>query len=185
MYIEKGGCLSAARRVVSKSHPGEFRKRGLCQEWPEHCWRDLNQPKWTSSGQNGPFWSILVSRILKSSSEQGLFDQNGSLEHFGPVWSTTLLTVPRPLPTLFLCYITARPLTCRSPCSGRDRWVDSSCADCPVSSLFPGSAAIPASSRSLGLCPSRSICSMVPWTCAWICCPQPPYHQCRYGMHRT
>ena len=30
---------------------------------------DLNGPKWTSSGQNGPFWSILVSRMLKSSSE--------------------------------------------------------------------------------------------------------------------
>ena len=39
---------------------------------------DLNGPKWTFSGQNGPqasrdqngpFWSILVSRMLKSSSE--------------------------------------------------------------------------------------------------------------------
>ena len=30
---------------------------------------DLNGPKWTSLGQNGPFWSILVSRMLKSGSE--------------------------------------------------------------------------------------------------------------------
>ena len=34
--------------------------------------------------QNRPFWSILVSRILKSGSEQGHFDQNGRLDHFRP-----------------------------------------------------------------------------------------------------
>ena len=43
--------------------------------------------------QNGPFWSILVSRMLKSGSEKGDFDQNGRLDHFGPVH-----IVPRPRP---------------------------------------------------------------------------------------
>ena len=54
---------------------------------------DLNGAKWTSSGQmdqNGHFvlanakiQSILVSRMLKSSSEYGHFD------HLGPFWSST------------------------------------------------------------------------------------------------
>ena len=44
-----------------------------------------------------PFWSILVSRMLKSSSESGHFDQNGRLDHFRPVHFPT---VPRPLPKL-------------------------------------------------------------------------------------
>ena len=56
---------------------------------------DLKGPKWTSSGQNGPFWSILVLRMPKSSSEQGHFDQNGRLDHFGPVHFPT---VQRPFP---------------------------------------------------------------------------------------
>ena len=40
--------------------------------------------------QNGSFWSTLVSRMLKPGSEQGHFDQNGRLDHFGPFWSSTL-----------------------------------------------------------------------------------------------
>ena len=44
------------------------------------------------SGQNRPKWSPggTVSRMLKSGSEEGHFDQNGRLDHFGPFWSSTL-----------------------------------------------------------------------------------------------
>ena len=39
--------------------------------------------------QNGPFWSILVSRVLKSNSEKRHCDENGQDDHFGPFWSST------------------------------------------------------------------------------------------------
>ena len=51
---------------------------------------DLNGPLQTKRDQNGPFWSILVSPMLKPGSEWGHFDQNGRLDHFGPFWSRTL-----------------------------------------------------------------------------------------------
>ena len=43
---------------------------------------DQNGPLEAKMDQNGAFWSILVSRMLKFSSEQGHFDQNGHLDHF-------------------------------------------------------------------------------------------------------
>ena len=48
---------------------------------------DLFRPK---MDQNGPFWSIWVSRMLKCGSERGRFDQIGRSDHFGPFWSSTL-----------------------------------------------------------------------------------------------
>ena len=44
---------------------------------------------------NGPFWFISVSRMLKFGSEEGHFDPNDRLDHFGPVHFPT---VPRPGP---------------------------------------------------------------------------------------
>ena len=44
---------------------------------------------------------------------------------------------------------------------------------------------LPASSPSLRLRPRTSIkfCLMAPWTSAWICCLQPPYHPCKNRTH--
>ena len=55
---------------------------------------DLNGPKWTSSGQDGPKWTILVHFGLENAKKpvrnKVIFDQNGRLDHFGPFWSSTL-----------------------------------------------------------------------------------------------
>ena len=62
---------------------------------------DLNGATQTSLGQNGPFWFMLVLRMVNSSLEEGHFDQDSRfgpfwtiLDHFGPAH---LPTVPRPL----------------------------------------------------------------------------------------
>ena len=70
--------------------------------------------------------------------------------------------------------------------SGNDPWVDSACAHCP-GFLVPdaGGARLPASSRSLRLCPRSSICCIAPWTFARICCPQLPRHPCKDMTHST
>ena len=49
---------------------------------------DQNGPLQAKLDQNGPCWSILVSQMLKSSSDCGHFDQYGCLDHFGP-WTHT------------------------------------------------------------------------------------------------
>ena len=33
--------------------------------------------------------------------------------------------------------------------------------------------------------PALAFCFMGPWTFAWICCPQLPYHPCKNGTHST
>ena len=57
---------------------------------------DLNGPEWTSSGQNGPFWSILVSQMLNPVRNKVILTKNGRLDHFGPVHFPT---VPQPFPS--------------------------------------------------------------------------------------
>ena len=60
---------------------------------------DLNGPKWTSLDLNGPKWTILVHfGLANAKSQLGIrsFDQNGRLDHFGPVHFPT---VPQSLPT--------------------------------------------------------------------------------------
>ena len=44
---------------------------------------------------------------------------------------------------------------------------------------------LPPSSRSLRLFLCASICFMVSWTFAWICCPQLPFHPCKNRTHST
>ena len=63
---------------------------------------------------------------------------------------------------------------------GKTTWVDSACADYP-GFLVPRAAGtrLPASSKSLRLCPRASICCRAPWTFAWICCSQLPHHPCK------
>ena len=64
---------------------------------------DLNRPKWTSLGkmdQNGPFWSILVSRMLNPVRNKVILTKMvvwTILDHFGPVHFPT---VPRPFPKI-------------------------------------------------------------------------------------
>ena len=53
---------------------------------------DQNGPKWTSSGQNGPFWSILVSRMLNKIpfGIRPFWPKWSKMDHFGPFWPSTL-----------------------------------------------------------------------------------------------
>ena len=60
---------------------------------------DQNGPLQAKMDQNGPFWSILVSRMLKSSSEEVILTKMvvwTILDHFDPVHFPT---VPRPFPS--------------------------------------------------------------------------------------
>ena len=61
-YQRRAGISSIVRWNLRPVIFGVEKRVPIVQEWPEHGWR-------TSSGQNGPFWSILVSLMLKSSSE--------------------------------------------------------------------------------------------------------------------
>ena len=77
---------------------------GVGHDWPEYGWRT----KMDLLRQNGPFRSILVSRILKSGSEWGHFDQNGRLDHFSedhkppmkpnPTWNNIVVASGRDIP---------------------------------------------------------------------------------------
>ena len=64
---------------------------------------DLNGPK---SGQNGPFWFILVSRMLNPVRNK----VNGRLDHFGPKWPVwTPLLTPKIPPKKFMWVPFLRP----------------------------------------------------------------------------
>ena len=68
---------------------------------------DLNGPKWTSSGQNGPFWSTLVSRVLNPVRNQVILAKMvvwAILDHFGPVHFPTVL---RPFPNFAILSLQA------------------------------------------------------------------------------
>ena len=60
---------------------------------------DQNGPLEAKMDQDGPFWSILVSRMLKSSSDQAILTKMVAwtiLDHFGPVhFPTVLRSLPK------------------------------------------------------------------------------------------
>ena len=72
---------------------------------------------------------------------------------------------------------------CSSSCQGKTTWLDSAaCADCPgLLVLGAAGARLPASSRSLRLCPEL----FPSWPRGQICWPQLPYHPCKHGTHST
>ena len=52
----------------------------------------------------------------------------------------------------------------------------------------PGCCSSPGSQSHLvpaDSAPELAFCFMGPWTFAWICCPQLPYHPCKNGTHGT
>ena len=69
---------------------------------------------------------------------------------------------------------------------GKTPWVDSACADCP-GSLVPGAtgAGFQLHLGASDCAPELAFCFMGPWTFAWICCAQLPYHPCKNGTHTT
>ena len=66
---------------------------------------------------------------------------------------------------------------------GKTPWVDAACADCPGFS-GPGCCSSPGFHLRLGASdcfPALAFCFRGPWTFAWICCPQLPYHPRKTG----
>ena len=63
---------------------------------------------------------------------------------------------------------------------GKTPSIDSACADCP-GFLVLGAAPAPASTFVSDPQTAVAFCFMGPWTFAWICYPQLPYHLCKDG----